>query len=147
MARPFVFGDDRGRTNSSDTGKPRPPIDLRTCIRAVALTLLLGACSYTVMPNLTGSVADAETLRPISGAIVDVLGREGRKASVVTDSDGKFTVPGEIGFGAVPYPRMVPTISIRIHAEGYQAAELNGPLGYAAPLARPILLAPDVTIP
>lgn len=85
----------------------------------------LAGCAYTVIPNLRGSVIDAQSREPVAAAAVVVYGRDGREEHVLTDARGAFELHGETREWGAPF-RRVPTLRIRVSATCYDTFERVG---------------------
>jgi len=93
-------------------------------LAAVAMACGLAGCVDTVIPNLRGSVVDAVTREPIAHASVDVYGRDGVEEHVLTDSRGFFALKGGTQGRALPHPRSVPKLRLRVSAACYDSYEV-----------------------
>lgn len=94
----------------------------RKSLLAIAVICCIAGCAYTAMPNLQGSVIDSVTKEPITGALVDVYGRDGLEEHVVTDSQGVFRLKGEVHYSGFPI-MLVPTLRFRVSARCYKTYE------------------------
>lgn len=114
-------------------------------IYACALAATLGGCAYTAMPNMRGSVIDVNTKRPISGATVDVIGRDGVEEHVITDTNGRFALRGAVHNWGPPL-RTVPKLDFRVSAPCYLGVEMKDHFPsyniYDPPTILPIELSP-----
>jgi TonB-dependent SusC/RagA subfamily outer membrane receptor len=96
------------------------PLSIVRASLLVALTFLFAhpVSAQQVPANVAGTVADASTLQPLSGALV-VL--QGTNRSVLTDAQGRFNITGIEGQAG--------TVTLRVQLIGYATSTTSVPLG------------------
>ncbi len=118
-------GNDPGRGRIS-SGRPLPARRGLTCFLGVLSCFLLLGCSLPQAPE-SGRVTDADTGKPIAGAIAeaawwchdtflpDTPGSYYIRSKGITDADGRYTIPPPKGRGGI----FGTNVSIVFKAEGY----------------------------